>query len=362
MLAASSVAASGTKDYKLLDHAWLANNALWDQYFFSTLSPHEGPLMQARNLKDVATGFLEEGEALLNPRIVPAGSSAGSGMIDGITSAAGYLNSASHLMIDGAFNVNSTSVEAWKALLSSMNLESVEFFHLADGSAVGKAGVVESAANPFSRMRRAAGASVESFNALQSRHGRWTGMRSLSEAEIASLAANIVDEIEARGPFLSVAEFVNRRPGGDKEQALKGPLQTAIDRTESINARFAADSRIYTAAQVAADGHAFPEALAGMSAVGAPGYLTQGDILSSVGSVISVRSDTFRVRGYGEAVDPADKVIARAWCEAVVQRVPEFVDAGDLPEAALDSLKEANKVFGRRFVVTGFRWLSSGEI
>ena len=99
-----------------------------------------------------------------------------------------------------------------------------------------------------------------------------------------------------------------------------------------------------------------------MSATGAPGYLTQGDILSSLGSVIAVRSDTFRIRSYGEAVDPSNKVIARAWCEAVVQRVPEFVDPADRPEVAIESLKDANKRFGRRFEVTGFRWLSPEEV
>jgi hypothetical protein len=188
-------------------------------------------------------------------------------------------------------------------------------------------------------------------------------MRTLKEEEIEQLAENIVLEVRERGPFLSIAEFVNRQPGSNKEHALKGALQAAIDRTESINANFAMDSKFYTAAEIGADGHPFPEALEGMSATGAPGYLTQGDILSAVGSVISARSDTFRVRAYGEAVDPANKVIARAWCEAVVQRVPEFVDAADAPEIAIDSLtKEVNQRFGRRFVVTGFRWLSPEEV
>lgn len=363
MLGSSSVAAAGTKDYKLLDHTWFANNALWDHYFFSTLSPYEGPLMGSKGLKQVATGFLENGESLLNPRIIPAGSKPGPEVVERLSTAEGFRESASHLMIDGAFNVNSTSVQAWKAFLASTNKEDVDFFHVSDGSAAGRAGQVEEAAHPFSRMRRANGPAVESFNAIEGRHGRWTGMRTLTDAEINVLATNIVEEIKQRGPFLSLAEFVNRKPGSDKEQALKGALQAAIDRTDSINSRFSLDSINYTAAQAAADGHAFPEALEGQSAAGAPGYLTQGDILSSLGSVIAVRSDTFRIRSYGEAVDPANKVIARAWCEAVVQRVPDFVDPSDQPQVAIESLtKNANKLFGRRFEVTGFRWLSPEEV
>jgi hypothetical protein len=47
----------------------------------------------------------------------------------------------------------------------------------------------------------------------------------------------------------------------------------------------------------------------------------------------------------------------------VVQRVPEWLDALDpaaAPPAALQS--QANKTFGRRFVIASFRWLSPDEI
>lgn len=358
----SAVSATGTKDYRMLDHAWFANNALWDRYFFSTLAPHEGPQMSAKSLKEISTGFIENGESLLNPRMILAGSNLGPDLADRLNAAQGYVESASHLMIDGAFNVNSASIPAWKALLSSMNQEDVEYFHVTEGAASGKVGEVKKASHPFSRMRRASGPAVESFNAIEGRHGRWTGMRTLTDAEITTLATNIVEEVKERGPFLSIAEFVNRKPGIDKKLALKGALQAAIDRTESINARFMADSKMYTAAQAAADGSTFPEALEGMSAVGAPGYLTQGDILSSIGSVISVRSDTFRIRSYGESVDPSNKVTARAWCEAVVQRIPEFVDPTDQPQTATAALNETNVRFGRRFKIIGFRWLSPEEV
>lgn len=60
-----------------------------------------------------------------------------------------------------------------------------------------------------------------------------------------------------------------------------------------------------------------------------------------------VRSDTFRIRAYGEAVNPADsaKVEATAYCEAIVQRT-----ADSLPG------------FGRRFIVSYFRWLGPDDL
>ena len=363
LIPSNSVTAASTKDYPLLDHAWFANNALWDGYFFSTIASQGGPSMGSeRGARSIADSFFKGQEKLLNPRIVPSATATASDDIEAITGSDGYLSSAAHLMIDGAFNVNSTSVEAWKALLGSLNEQDVDFHHIADGAASGAGGTQSKVGHPFSRMRRANGKPVEDFNMLEARHGRWTGMRSLSDDEIKSIAENVVEEIKERGPFLSLAEFVNRRPGGDKRQALVGALQAAIDKTRSINDRFAVDSKTYAPADLAGQSYAFPEAMEGMNAAGAPGYLTQGDILSSLGASIAVRSDTFRIRSYGEALDSKDKIIAKAWCEAVVQRVPEFVDSQNTPETEAGLLSESNQRFGRRFVVTSFRWLSPEEI
>ena len=64
--------------------------------------------------------------------------------------------------------------------------------------------------------------------------------------------------------------------------------------------------------------------------------------------VLVTRSDTFRIRAYGDVLDSVDHstVRASAWCEAIVQRTPEMAPDGS----------------GRRFVVTYFRWLGSGDI
>lgn len=62
----------------------------------------------------------------------------------------------------------------------------------------------------------------------------------------------------------------------------------------------------------------------------------------------AVRSDTFRIRAYGDSgnTETATSRAAVAYCEAIVQRTPEMMPDGS----------------GRRFVITYFRWLSSDDI
>jgi hypothetical protein len=62
---------------------------------------------------------------------------------------------------------------------------------------------------------------------------------------------------------------------------------------------------------------------------------------------LTTRSDTFRIRAYGDAANPADpaRVESTAYCEAIVQRTAEILPG-----------------FGRRFVITSFRWLGPDDI
>ena len=115
-----------------------------------------------------------------------------------------------------------------------------------------------------------------------------------------------------------------------------------------------------------------PKAATGSRYAGIPGYVMQSDLLQGIGGSLSVRGDTFLIRAYGESLTPDGKVAAATWCEAVVQRMPEYVDpsdaadkkmriAGELPGASLD-LEALNQTFGRRFNVVSFRWLNKDEI
>ncbi|MDP7107572.1 MAG: hypothetical protein QGH41_10865, partial [Roseibacillus sp.] len=95
---------------------------------------------------------------------------------------------------------------------------------------------------------------------------------------------------------------------------------------------------------------------------GLPSYLTQGDIVQSIGSALRPRSDSFLVRAYGESVNAQGKVQARAWCEAIVQRTPEPInsDSSGLNPVAKRGPDEIE--FGRRFKLVSFRWLNAEEV
>lgn len=93
-------------------------------------------------------------------------------------------------------------------------------------------------------------------------------------------------------------------------------------------------------------------------------FLTQGDIMTALAPVLFPRSDTFVIRAYGEAVNPATGATeGKAWCEATVQRIPEYFDpADDATVAPADLTSTLNQNLGRRFKVVSFRWLTRSDI
>ena len=91
-------------DNLVYDLSFEANHSLWDRCYLSTGSAAD----KARFLTDPLN------QPLPNGRMRPAPDA-----VTTIADLTGYHQSARHLMIDGAFNVNSTRVEAWKALLGS---------------------------------------------------------------------------------------------------------------------------------------------------------------------------------------------------------------------------------------------------
>jgi hypothetical protein len=265
----------------------------------------------------------------------------------------------SRIRIGGAFNINSTSKTAWKAMLSSMGASELPRIDPANSTA---APVWENPTGTrFNRFGHVATADAFTKGGDGGDPAFWLGWRELDAAELDRLASEIVAEIKARGPFRSLAEFVNRDPSATNiEHRRKGALQAAIDRT--VNAALPASISDKTANKPSGP---FSDAVNGESqAVGHAGYLMQGDVLQSLGPLLQARSDYFRIRAYGEARDAGGKVIARAWCEAFVQRAASYVDPSDRPETRFDDpvIKVTNKNFGRRFDVVSFRWLSATEI
>ena len=348
---------AGITGFKIVDTSHQVNSRLWDSVFFSTLGldylgKNSGKFDDAFDFKGLSLGS----KILPNPRMAFVPQS-GDTSIDKIIADAGPLAPqaiAARIGVNGAFNVNSTSVGAWKAFLSSMatmELPSVD----------PKSGTV-SWKNPNGVRFNRFGSTIspEAYKGGGRDAAFWQGWREPSAKDLDDLAKEIVVQVRERGPFLSLADFINRNPAAAKvEHQRKGALQAALDKV--LNNKLPAD-----VGKVGENppGAQFSAAVAGENqATGHASYLLQGDLLQSLSPLMQVRSDYFRIRSYGEARDKNGNVIAKAWCEAFVQRSSEYVDSSEKPETAALSLKStANTLFGRKLHIVGFRWLSPIEI
>jgi hypothetical protein len=357
------------------DHSYLANQALWDTYFYSSIKPrttsaHKNSSTAYREQKERLESFLATDPNIYQPlpnERMRAWSSDPKATLDAIFSAnkpaaEAADRMASYLMVDGMFNVNSTSVAAWRGFLSGLKGAKVP---VSPTPGLKKnPDLVETEGTPVASLLEPGAPEIDDAT-LGDSAGRdqWLGFRSLKDAQIEELAKAMVQQVRSRGPFLSLADFINRRPGNDKDLALSGPLQSALDDPAvSINAAFREGERALSVAEAGDQGFPFPEAEAGAKAVAAPGYVKQADLLTTLGPLVAVRGDTFVIRGYGEARDASGKnVLARSWCEAMVQRVPDYLDPSDKAYDPVPKSK-VNLTFGRRFNLVSFRYLDSREI
>ncbi len=338
------------------DFSWNLNRALWDRYFVSTV-PNVGT---GKITDTVLTPIPDQ---LPNSRIKLNDVYVESEIRDANLAA-------KHMSINGAFNINSTSEQAWRAVLGGANQLGYD-----PVSGTLSTDRTQAALSRFTKPTTAP-------NAVSA---TWQGHRELDEEQIAQLAANIVEEIRNRGPFVSLADFVNRRlvdnpntqyPDGDPlDERLRGTLQGAIDRTTSGALAANNDTTLhlddipdysdtsqYYNKSAMRGGRDSVAPYSSKSAF-APQFLTQADILSAIGPILSARSDTFTIRSYGEYVNPlTNNIESRAWCEAVVQRTYNYVDDGVSPETPPSLAGAINQSLGRKYEIISFKWLTPEEI
>jgi hypothetical protein len=114
---------SGLAATALLDHSVLANHALYDRFYFSTFATR-GTTRPDTVFEQFMNGCAPLASQAFQP-YQPGGKSVATAKAElfaaGKPTNTAYKNAAEFQMIRGPFNVNSTSVQAWKAVLASMN-------------------------------------------------------------------------------------------------------------------------------------------------------------------------------------------------------------------------------------------------
>lgn len=402
-----------------VDRSYLLNAALFDRHFLSGAGPVWSGGSQVTPMTTVLDDFAAGRRPLANPRI---------SLLDGPNSAntrralGSHRTFASAVLLDGGFNVNNVSVDAWAALLGSTK-------GLPSGDS-GPNSPARDANARFPRAVRDAGAEAQNRKPFSSDEA-WGGLTSLDDRQIRILAKSIVDEIRWRCmyphrteegnnfvapfhdtpkafrgatatskvqvplPFQGMAQFVNRFTCNTYPFIGNGGcLQNAIYRADALGAELTTRNGMtprpsndyeqlpnqgpgqvpWTRVRInLRAGHAAgPANGSSQMTEGAPGSLLQSDILAAVGSAMVARSDTFVIRVYADAQKGRD--VARVWMEALVQRTPEFIqpDAGQSPELLLTSttnsklanpvLKPANRLLGRRFKIVRARTLRPEQL
>lgn len=371
LIATGHMIETGVADYELLDHSVLANHALYDNFYFSTLVSPVPETPTDEVLKD----FLEAKSLVMCQAFqpyLPEGQTVETACAEllaaGKPGDKAFQLAAEYQMVKGAFNVNSTSVEAWKAVLSSLNKSGIPILwprnlELGLETPYGVPILPMSLVNGG----RTANPAVDIKQIDNVRTNQWNGYRELSAGQVAELAKRIVEQVRARGPFQSLSEFVNRRIGKNSELTRAGALHTAIEKAKINSAVFAAEIPVTAADLADAQIYRYQtmENAVGNPAEGAPGWVTQGDIMRVIEPLATVRADTFVIRAYGDATGANGKVISRACVEAVVQRVPEYVNPVVRPSVNVyetDGATSLNAIFGRRIKIVSFRWLSNLEL
>ncbi len=448
---------NGKTGTNYFDMSYLLNTALWDRFYFSgipQLKQEKGGTGQPANPRLVYGAGVTPTDVQLalydRPGDIPAKATAPDAFNPGLQIPKEFVP-ARYLMVDGAFNINSTSIEAWSAVLGGLRNRSASGMNRQTDTQ--NATTVPS--HKGTSYPRTLWQSKYTLGDKDTMHGftSYAGYRRLTDAQIVALATTLVQEIRLRGPFPSLASFINRggvtgtsaatrdlvikgvEGGGGMEKGylgneaatieVAGALQMAIDRAGINNpADNTITQKVYTGSHSVAhtsrptgvmnaqgqqpgtntsqtNSTPFADVLPNVTisvnsekadyltapgegvalsrSTGIPGWLTQADILQAIGPNLSARSDTFVIRAYGDAVDLLNAkaakieerdIKARAWLEAVVQRFPDYIDPSDPasvhPSGALSipeyPIQPVNQVYGRRFRIVSFRWLTKDEI
>ena len=364
------------------DDSYCANHLLFDDWFVSSIAPDPDQFgTSGRDLEESFAAFVTGKTPLANRSYRPlredavaAATSQGRAELyeDHIIPTDSWKSIASRLEVEGMFNVNSTSVIAWRALLGHARAQRIPY--LAEANRNWRVNLSEPTDHVLTRFSVAGDteAGTPGTSGAFPEATEFGGYRTVDEEFLDALAEEVVAQVRARGPFLSLAEFVNRQLSSG-ELALAGAIQSALNAVAQRPATNPFEEIQALSTEAVADPpnpanapfdeeYQFRDAAVGHSAYGLPGWTRQADILRPLAPILSARDDTFTIRAYGDARSRSGQVLARAWCEAVVCRTREYVDPNEAPDRFHAPELPANQAFGRRVRIVSFRWLSTEEV
>lgn len=357
-----------------VDHSYLLNSSLPEGYFFSGITSREsGPLYEETlSIPEMFDAWIAGEVDLGGGRYLFAKSSQWTlaetrDALFGDSSEYGdqfHEVIASLIAVNGMFNVNSTSVNAWRAVLAGLRDVEVPVI---DPDQTAGIEAEDVAGVPAGRRSLLGGHSVaEAADGFETAVRFWNGYRTLSDSEIETLAQYIVSEVKRRGPFRTLGQFLNREVSSREAFNKTGAIQAAID-ASGINASNSAiksqvDRTELSSAELPAISYPNNPAFFGGSGEGTNGTVNQADLLMPVAPFISVRGDTFTIRAYGEATTQSDNTV-KVYCEAVCVRRADYVGSGIAPTETPDPTTHRSAAqFGRKFTLVSFRWIEEDEI
>jgi hypothetical protein len=320
-------------------------NRIFDEAFFSGLAP------------DDATPDIASGEALPNHRLRPISALADPTVtnLEDLLDAREY--SSEKFLVDGSFNLNSTSGNAWAAILGSIFIREWEVANINSkgdldigsprlpiemGQAILR--FPQSAQEVFDKgYRLSTHPPTEYFRVGAKFFPKNTNEGSEESTPESpynklgdAIALRVGERIRLLGPFVSIEEFLapvesdSFRDPNDSTSYLSAMERAILDVAEVNQTDSGADVWHHTSS-----------------------FLSQADVMTGLAPVATTRGDTFVIRSVGRSqTNLQGNDIATVICEARIQRIPEVLDPSD------DVVTPSNTGFGRKFVIESLHWIT----
>jgi hypothetical protein len=253
---------------------------------------------------------------------------------------------ASRLLARQQFNIHSTSVAAWTAVLNGLSYQVWPYIHYSNAEGNEPLSIQQhSGARAFTRFSQSLAETYQapvtptpqdtSPHAASEFYRR--GLRHLEASEIRQLATHIVHLLKERGrPFASMEAFLSPPPNEGSSLLEKAIAMTLAPQGHQYWDQSWETNGIWGPPEEQLEIDHF-----------SPGHLSQADLLAGITSHLSTRSDTFSIRAFA-ATNETEGAPKIKGLEGRLQRIPE--------------LCYRETTFGRRFILTSLRWLHTQDL